>query len=209
MTDKSYSTYPLHDYPPGGAAGASCIEADVAGSVVGWRSYTGCKATSGSSYGARLNHYISGAGGSGAAVRAYAFASDVAAANVYGAEVTAEVHADAASITGLMAAVKADVIINGTLAAGTFAALDLSFNVASGKSIRSAARHSFIRVGSSGSGTGANVFAEITTAVVSQDASALIASVKTAATNWTHGLRALLSDGTPVWFMLTTTTPAA
>lgn len=208
MASTSWNKFPLKDYPGGVANSAGAITTGIAGSVMGWRSYTACSAASGTSYGARLNHYVTGAGGSGAAVRAYGLVKGVAAANLYGIEASAEIMSTASSgISGLAAAGKFDVIAN-LDATGTLAVLDLSYNVATGKSVQGVTS-SFIRVGNTGAGTGSNVLFEFTTAAGSQSATALVSTVKTAATNWSHGARSKLSDGTPVWFMLTTTSPAA
>lgn len=205
MTVMGYPA-PVHDYPGGVANSAGAISSGQASAVMGFRAYTLNTATSGSSYNSRFQHYIAGTGGSGAGVRGYALVKGVSGANLYGGEFSAEIMSTASSaITGLAAGVKSNVIVNST-ASGTLAALDLSFTVASGKDV-TAVDHGFLRVGNTGSGTGANTLILGTTAIGTQSATALCSTVKTAATNWTHGIRCNWG-GTLMWVMATTTTPA-
>lgn len=206
MTATGYPA-PCIDLPGGAANSTGAIASATAGQVMGWRSYTLNSATSGNSYGGRFQHYITGAAGGGAALRAYGLVKGVSAATLYGAEISAEIMSTASSaVSGLCAAVKADIICN-LSASGTCAVADLSYTVASGKT--AAGGPAFIRVGSTGSGTAANVFLNIADTAGSQSATALVSTVKTAATNWSHGIRCTLADGTPLWIMATTTTPAA
>lgn len=113
--------------------------------------YTDCGATSGDSYGIRAAHYITGAGGGGAAMRPYAIVQGVAASNVYGVEATAELSTTASSsITGELCAVKARVNINQTTS-GTVNVLNLLISTAASKTMH--ANSAFIGVANEGDGT--------------------------------------------------------
>lgn len=197
---------PLVDMPGGAANKAGAITVNVANKVVGTRYYTSSSATSGTSYGHRFQHYVIGAAGSGAAVRAYGFTYGVAAANVYGLEASAEIHSTPSSaITGLMAGVKSDIIL-GLDSSGTNTALDLSYNVASGKAA-SLTASSFIRVSNSGSGTGCINLLSLPTVAAKTEANTAVFLARHADCTATHGIRVVDAAGTVYWIMVSTDTP--
>jgi hypothetical protein len=203
MTVTGYPA-PLHDYPGGVANSAGAIESGVANAVMGWRQYTLNTATSGHSLGSRFQHYVAGAAGSGSAIRGYALVKGVQAANLYGGEFSAEVMSTASSaISGLIAGLKSDVILN-LNAGGTAAALDLNFTVASGKSA-SATTDAFIRVGNAGTGTGCINLLNITTAIGSASATDLITT--SADKEATHMVR-MVVGGTVIRLLATTNAPS-
>lgn len=166
-----------------------------------------CSATSGSAYGFKQRMYLTGAAGSGAAGRFYTLGYGVAVANAYGTEVAMEYHSPTTTVTGLAAAGKFNVIA-GVDATGTCAVLDLSFDVASGKTVQTNGS-AYIRVGKTNSGTGSNVLFNFADA--SGAAGAVTSLVCTDhANDITANLFArCLVAGTPAWILMTTTAPAA
>ncbi len=113
--------------------------------------YTDCGATSGDSYGVRAAHYITGAGGGGAAMRPYLTVEGVTASNVYAIEATASISATANStISGEMCVLKATADVNLTTA-GTVNVLNLCINTAASKTMH--ADSAFIYLKNSGDGT--------------------------------------------------------
>lgn len=211
-TNKTYdTTRPLHDFPGGAANSAGMIESATASCVSGWRSYTGNSATSGSSYGGRFQHYIVGAAGSGAALRSYALVKGVAAGSLYGLEATAEIMSTASSAaSNEIYAIKGVLDINLSSTTTQVAALNLEIDVASGKTLAPGAGggSAFIKCDITGTGTWTPALFYLPDAIGSQSATALVSTVKTAATNWSHGIR-IDAAGTPLWIMATSTTPAA
>ena len=195
---------PAHDLPGGVANSTGAVTTDVASAVQGWRSYTANSATSGSSYGGRFQHYITGAAGGGAALRAYGLVKGVGAATLYGLEASCEIMSTASSaITGLAAGVKSDVILN-LDSSGTNTALDLSYNVASGKAA-SATASSFIRVSNSGSGTGCVNLLSLPTAGAKNAGTVFVA--RHADCTATHAIRVVDAAGTVYYIMVSTDTP--
>ena len=173
----------------------------VAGTVFQYF-YTRSKATSGSSYGARFQHYVSGAGGSGAAVRAYAFAKAAQAASVYGVEATAEINsATGSDISGELCAVKATATVN-LSTSGTVNVLNLTISTAASKTMH--ANSAFICVANSGSGTDiANLF-YFTDAIGSKSSSTMVTTA--ADTTSTHRVK-INAAGTDLWLLATSDTP--
>jgi len=128
--DYTYNRTPLLSY--GTTTNAICT--DVASKSVAAEFYTGSIATSGASYGLRCSHKVMGTGGSGAAVRGYAYAVGVTAAAVYGGEFTAEIHSTASSaISGTACGVRAVMSVQGD-GSGTLYAGEFDFSVLTGKS---------------------------------------------------------------------------
>lgn len=209
-TNKTYdTTKPLHDFPGGAANSAGMIESATASCVGGWRSYTGNSATSGSSYGGRFQHYIVGAAGSGAALRAYSLVKGVAAGSLYGAEITAEIMSTtSSSCANEVYAIKGVLDINLDSTTNQVAALDLEIDVADGKTLTAGGGSAFIKCDITGTGTWTPALFYLPDTIGTQSATALVSTVKTAATNWSHGIR-INAAGTTMWLMATTTTPAA
>ena len=204
MASGNWNRFPLHDYPGGAANSTGAITTDVASQVMGWRSYTSSSATSGTSYGARVQHYVQGAAGSGAALRAYALVKGVSAAALYGLEASAEIMSTASSgVSGLSAGVKAGMILN-LDSSGTNAALDLSYTVATGKAA-SATASSFIRCSNGGAGTGCLNLLSLPTAGVKNAGTIFVARHADAAA--THAIRMVDAAGTVYYIMVTTDTP--
>jgi hypothetical protein len=166
-----------------------------------------CSATSGSAYGFKQRMYITGAAGSGAAGRFYTLGYGVAVANGYGVEGTFEYHSPTTTVTGLAAAGKFNVIA-GVDATGTAAVLDLSYDVASGKTVQTNGS-AYIRVGKTNSGTGSNVlFNFVDAAGAAGGVTSLVCTDH--ANDITANLFArCLVAGTPAWILMTTTAPAA
>lgn len=166
---------------------------------------TSCSATSGSSYGARFNHKITGAAGSGAAIRGYGFAYGVEAANVYGGEFTAEIHSSSGSaISGQIAAVRAVLSIQGT-GSGTGHAISLVSDTASGKSATAASAFIGISCIGAGAATGIKALLNIPAPVAHDTASLFVSSADKAAT---HMIRFVDAAGTVYWLLATTNEPA-
>jgi len=208
MASTGWNKFPLHDFPGGAANKAGAVTTDVAGSVMAWRSYTACSATSGTSYGARFQHYVTGAGGAGAALRAYAQAYGAAAANLYGIEVTAEINsATSSGITGELCAIKATSTVSLTTS-GTVNPLNLTINTASGKTMHG--NSAFICVANAGSGTDIPTFLYVADARGAAGAAALVNTDH--ANDIVTGANVYLrcADPTGVFYLLgTTTAPAA
>lgn len=113
--------------------------------------YTDCGATSGYSYGIRAAHYITGAGGGGAAMRPYTIVSGVAAKSVYAVEATASISATAGSSVDAdeMCTIKATADVN-LSTSGTVNVLNLTMACAASKTMH--ANSAFICVQNSGDG---------------------------------------------------------
>lgn len=167
-----------------------------------WR--TACSATSGNSYGTRFNHKITGAGGSGAAIRGYGFAYGVAAANVYGGEFTAEENSTG-GITGELAAIRAVASLQNTTETGTVQVLKLEYDVKTGADA-TAVTNSFITVSNGGEGTGCNALLNIQVAKGTNSATTLSSSNHDAPTADT--MVRIIINGTPHWLLATTHAPA-
>jgi hypothetical protein len=172
------------------------ISSTTAGSeFFAWR--TACSATSGSSYAARFQHKITGAAGSGAAIRGYSFAYGVSATYMYGGEFTAEVHASSSSdiaSAGTMAGVRGVATLALDTTGYTYAGL-FNFDVATGKTA-SATKSAFIHCQNLGLGTGTTALFSITTTVANDTPTAL---VSTHANHATDTLVRILINDTAYW----------
>lgn len=172
------------------------INSTTAGSeFFAWR--TSCSATSGSSYACRFQHKITGAAGSGAAVRGYSFAYGVSATYLYGGEFTAEVHASTDSdiaTAGTLAGVRAVASLALDTTGYTYAGL---FNIimASGKTA-STTKSAFLCFYNMGTGTGTINLFNIAATVGSDPATSLVAAHADHATD-TY-IRILVND-TAYW----------
>lgn len=164
---------------------------------------TSCSATSGSSYGVRFSHKITGAAGSGAAIRGYGYAYGVAAANVYGGEFTAEENSTG-GITGELAAIRAVASLQNTTESGTVQVLKLEYDVKTGADA-TAVRSSFITFSNGGSGTGCAALLNIPTPVAHDTTSLFVSSADKAAT---HMIRMIDAAGTVYWLLATTNNPS-
>lgn len=96
--------------------------------------------------------------------------------------------------------------------AGTYNPADMFVlslqSVVTNTSIVNCSHHAYIAIQDYGT---ANLFSNLfyfNATVGTQVATTLVSSIKTGATNWTHGIKILVND-TPMWIMATTTTPAA
>jgi hypothetical protein len=195
-TNATYQTFPIHDFPGGAANSAGAIESGTASAVMGWRSYTLNSATSGSSYGGRFQHYITGAAGSGSALRAYALVKGVAAAQLYGLEATAEIMSTASSdISGEMAAIKATSTVN-LSTSGTVSVLNLTINTAASKTMH--ANSAFITAQNAGSGTDISNLFYIGDAIGSTDNATLVTTA--ADTTSDHRVK-FNAAGTTLWLL--------
>lgn len=169
-----------------------------------WR--TACSATTGSSYAARFQHKITGAAGSGAAVRGYGFAYGVAAASVYGGEFTGEENTTG-SVTGEIAGIRSVCSLQNTTPSGTAQALKLEFDVKTGVDA-TAITSSFITVSNGASaGTGCNTLLNIQAAKGTNSATSLSSTNHDTPTADT--MIRILINGTPHWILATTHAPAA
>jgi len=167
--------------------------------------YTDCGATSGSSYGYRHSHYITGAAGSGAAMRGYCNVKGVTGASAYGGEFTVEIDDTASSaISGEASGLKAICAVQNT-ASGTLSALLLGFDVASGKDA-SAVASAYIRCASTGDGTASKNFLHLPVPGAKNSGNMFLA--RHADATATHSLQIVDAAGTNYWFLLTTDTPA-
>jgi hypothetical protein len=164
--------------------------------------YTDCSATSGSSYGARIAHYVIGAGGSGAAIRAYGYSKGAAAASVYGLEATAEINSAASSdITGELCAVKATSTVN-LSTSGTVNVLNLTISTAASKTMH--ANSAFIATANAGDGTDiANLF-YFGDAIGTTSTATLVST--SADSTATHTVKCSAA-GTTIYLLATTTAP--
>ena len=207
-TNKTYdTTRPLHDFPGGAANSAGMIESATAGCVGGWRSYTGNSATTGSSYGGRFQHYILGAGGSAAALRAYGLVKGVSAEALYGLECTAEIMSTASSaVASALFAGRFVLDINLDCSTTQVAVLDLELDVATSKTL-STATSAFIKFDATGSGTSTatNVF-YFADAAGSKSDTALV-TTRTADCTSDYAVKCNVA-GTTFWLMGTSDTPA-
>lgn len=111
------------------------------------------------------------------------------------------------TVSGALNAIRATLEVAGTTPTpgGTLAALQLDSNVVTGATL--SANDAFVRVTDSGATALTNLL-NIGIAAGTESATALVSTVKTAATNWTHGIK-IRVNGTTMWLMATTTTPAA
>jgi hypothetical protein len=173
---------------------------------MGWRSYTSNSATSGSSYGGRFQHYITGAAGSGAALRSYALVKGVAATSLYGFEATAEIMSTASSsVTNEVYAIRGVLDINLDCSTTNAAALDLIIDVASTKTL-SGNNPAFIQCDMMGSGTQAPFLFYLPDTIGTKSDTALVTTVAADRTA-THGIK-INAAGTTMWLMASTDTPA-
>jgi hypothetical protein len=186
-----------------GTTSVPITSATASSEFFAWR--TACSATSGNSYGTRFNHKVTGAGGSGAAIRGYGFAYGVAAANVYGGEFTAEENSTG-GITGELAAIRAVASLQNTTETGTVQVLKLEYDVKTGADA-TAVTNSFITVSNGGEGTGCNALLNIQVAKGTNSATTLSSSNHDAPTADT--MVRIIINGTPHWLLATTHAPAA
>lgn len=197
---------PCFDIPGGAANSTGAVTTDVASTCMGWRSYTASSATSGSSYGGRFQHYITGAAGSGAALRAYALVKGVAAGSLYGLEATTEIMATASSsVSDELYAMQGTLDINLDCATTQVAALNLRIDVASSKTLSTstAAFISFDQVGT-GTQTVTNLW-YIKEAIGTKSDTALVST--TADATATHAVK-VNAAGTTLWLLATEEGPA-
>lgn len=207
MTSTGWNTFPVHDFPGGAANSTGAMESPVAGTVFGWRSYSASTATSGSSYGGRFQHYITGAAGSGAALRSYALVKGVAAGSLYGLECTAEIMSTASSsVSNELYGIKGVLDINLTCATSQVAALDLEIDVADGKTL-STATAAFIKCDQVGTGTQAPNLFYLPDAIGTKSDTALVTTVN-AVKDTTHAVKINVA-GTTLWLMARSTAPSA
>ena len=147
--------------------------------------------------------------GEGEAIRAIGAAGAAASAvggTINGLHVTGRI-LDKMGVSGALNALRATLEASGASTqspGGTLAAVQLDSYIASAVTLP--ANAAFMRVTDSGA-VGLKNLLNITQAIGSQDATALISTVKTAATNWTHAIKIMVGS-TPMWIMCTTTTPA-
>lgn len=208
MTVANTYVLPIHDYPGGVANSTSAIETTTAGSVMGWRSYTACKAASGSSYGGRFQHYITGGQGSGAALRSYALVKGVAAGSLYGAEITAEIMSTASSsVDDEVYAIKGVLDINLDSSTTQVAALDLEIDVASGKTL-STTTAAFIKFDKTGSGTDTAVNAFYFADAIGTESDTALVTTRKADCTASHAVK-FNAAGTTLWLMASNDTPAS
>lgn len=206
MTRTGY-ILPLYDSPGGAANSTGAITTDVASSVMGWRSYTACSATSGSSYGGRFQHYITGAAGSGAALRSYALVKGVAAGQLYGFECTAEIMSTtSSSVSNELYGIKGILDINLDCATTEVAALALVIDVATSKTL-STNTASFIKMDQAGSGTQTAVNAFYFPDAIGDKSDTALVTTRHADATATHAVK-FNAAGTTLWLLATTDTPA-
>ncbi len=208
MANPTGYSLPLHDFPGGAANSTGAITSDVAGQVMGWRSCTANSATSGSSYGGRFQHYITGAAGSGAALRVYGLVNGVSAGSLYGLECTAEIMSTASSAcANELYAGRFVLDINLDCATTQVAVLDLELDVAATKTL-STATSAFIKFDATGTGTSTatNVF-YFADEIGSNSDTALVTTRKADCTA-THAVK-FNAAGTTLWLMATNDTPAS
>jgi hypothetical protein len=173
---------------------------------MGWRSYTSNTATTGSSYGGRFQHYIEGAQGSGAALRSYALVKGVAAGQLYGAEITAEVMSTtSSSVSNELYGIKGILDINLDCSTTNVAALALVIDVASGKTL-SGNNPAFIQCDMAGSGTQTPFLFYLPDTIGTKSDTALVTTVAADRTV-THGIK-INCAGTTMWLSASTDTPA-
>jgi hypothetical protein len=118
--------------------------------------------------------------------------------------------ASAKTVSGSLNAIRATLEVAGTTPTpgGKLAALRVDSNISTGWTDGSGGNAAaFIAAGNVGAGLISNLFS-IDDAIGTQSATTLTSTVKTAATNWSHGIKINVA-GTTMWLMATTTTPAA
>jgi hypothetical protein len=174
----------------------------VTSSTVGaeFQSYkTACSATSGSSYGVRFSHKITGAAGSGAAIRGYSYAYGVSATYLYGGEFTAEVHDTSADIAtaGTLAGIRAVASIQSDATGYTYAGV-FNFDVLTSKTA-SATKSAYLGFSCLGSGTPTIALMNIaaTIATDTPDTNLVTTHADHAST---HLIRILINDS-PMWLL--------
>jgi len=206
-TNKTYQRLPIADYPGGAANSTGAIESATASAVMGWRSYTLNTATTGSSYGGRFQHYIAGAAGSGAAIRGYALVKGVAAGQLYGAEITAEIMSTASSsVSNEIYGIKGMLDINLDCATTQVAALDLEIDVASGKTL-STSTAAFIKFDQAGSGTQTAVNAFYFADAIGTKSDTALVTTRHADATASHAVK-FNAAGTTLWLLATSDTPS-
>jgi hypothetical protein len=206
MTASGYRL-PCIDMPGGASNSTGAITTDVASSVMGWRSYTACTATSGSSYGGRFQHYITGGQGSGAALRSYALVKGVAAGSLYGIEATAEIMSTtSSSVDDELYAIRGVLDINLDSTTNQVAALDLEIDVANGKTLAAAGGSAFIKCDQVGTGTWVPSLFYLPDTIGNKSDTALV-TTRHADAAATHAVK-FNAAGTTLWLMATTDTPA-
>ncbi len=152
---------------------------------------------------------MDGAQGSGAALRSYALVKGVAAGSLYGLEATAEIMSTtSSSVDDEIYAIRGVLDVNLDSTTNQVAVLDLEMDVASGKTLAPVGGGAFIKADITGTGTWVPNLLYLPDAIGSESATSLVSTVKTAATNWSHGIKINVA-GTTLWLMATATTPAA
>lgn len=118
--------------------------------------------------------------------------------------------ASAKTVSGALNGIRATLEVAGTTPTpgGKLSALRVDSNISTGWTDGTGANAAaFISAGNVGAGLVTNLFS-LDDAIGTQSATTLSSTVKTAATNWSHGIRINVA-GTTMWLMATTTTPAA
>lgn len=206
-TSTEWNSLPVHDFPGGAANSSGAIESSVAGTVFGWRSYSLCSATSGSSYGARFQHYLTGAAGSGAAIRSYALAKGASAGSLYGIECTAEIMSTTSSaVSNELYGGKFVVDVNLDSSTNQVAVLDLELDVASGKTLTNTTA-AFIKCDATGSGTVSKNLFYLPDAIGDKSDTALVTTAH-GDHAMTHGVKINVA-GTIMWLMACTDSMAS
>jgi hypothetical protein len=163
---------------------------------------TAASAASGSSYGLRVNHKLTGIGGSGAAVRAYGYAYAAGATPVvYGLEATAELHnTTSAAISGTLAGIRAVASIQqATGGTGSYYAGVFDFDCAAAGDATAAADAAFLAFNKLGTAAnGPNQLFQINDSIVSNDPTKLVSSHADVAA--THLIRCKVGS-TPLWLL--------
>ena len=179
--------------------------------------YTRSRATSGASYGARFQHYIAGAGGSGAALRAYGLIKGASAA-VMGIEATGELNSATSS-----AVKNQDSNDLGCVTAGRFvcsiqidpsttgnaSCLILDTDVKTSLSPLTMVSNAYIRVRKSGAGTNiGNLFYFENVLGTASDTAVITTNHDTAAQATCDWCIKVDVAGTPGWIPVSKDTPA-
>ena len=161
---------------------------------------TSCSATSGSSYGVRFSHKITGAAGSGAAIIGYGYAYGVTALNVYGGEFIGEVHSPTSDIStaGIIAGLRSCIILGLDTTGYTYSG-QFEFNAATGKTA-STTKSAFLGLWNSGAGTGTVNLMNVKATVGTDPDADLVSTHADHAS--THLIRCLVNDSV-VWLLAT------
>jgi hypothetical protein len=157
-----YSALEINDVHVSDAAGGSLkmgtSAAPITSAVAGMKfisKYTEHTLAAGTSYGEYIRHYVSGAGASANALRAYLTVSDVAAATAVGAHLSVS-FGTLGSITGLGVAARATLHVPAAMTNGTYAPLMAEIWAdAATSDLAGATDKAFVRIVLGGDATGA------------------------------------------------------